>query len=352
MARMTDWNDPTNFQLEALLEALLFAYPTPGDIGLMLTLKLNKKYAHYAPANTGYRVALLEVLVQARGDGWLADLVIAALRDKPRSPRLLQLDEVADLTRLPGRSLEAIVRQEGQFQDLYPWIERMARLARSVCRIELPVNQAVGTGWLVANDLILTNWHVARAVIEDKAQEKNLAFRFDYADDQGIQPGTVCKAADDCVIVNSRAGQNERGDGGDEPTTDELDFALLRLRAPPPDAPHGVRVPISLKPSGQLAAGGVVVVVQHPNGAPLKLAIGAERGKSAIGNRFYHDANTVPGSSGSPCLNAKLEIIGLHNAGDTLYPGVIGSPNRNQAVPIGLIAAWLENRSPGVLDHA
>src|ERR1700720_858566 len=78
LARMADWSDPTNFQLEALLEALLFAYPTPGDIGLMLTLKLNKKYAHYAPANTGYRVALLEVLVQARGDGWLADLVIAA----------------------------------------------------------------------------------------------------------------------------------------------------------------------------------------------------------------------------------------------------------------------------------
>jgi hypothetical protein len=345
---MTDWSDPTNFQLEALLEGLLFAYPTPPDFGLMLNLKLNKQYAQYAPANARYTVALHDVLIAARGDGWLNDLVIAALKDKPRSPRLLRLNEVADLTRLPGHSLEAIIRQEGQFQDLYPWIERMARLARSVCRIELPVNQAVGTGWLVAKNLVLTNWHVARAVIEDKAQEKNLGFRFDYVDDQGIQPGTVCKAADDCVVANSRAGQNERGEGGNEPTADELDFALLRLRAPPPDSLHGVRVPIPLRPEGQLAAGGIVVVVQHPNGAPLKLAIGAERGKSAVGNRLYHDANTVPGSSGSPCLNVKLEIIGLHNAGDALYHGVIGSPNRNQAVPIGMIAAWLENRLPGV----
>ena len=74
----------------------------------------------------------------------------------------------------------------------------------------------------------------------------------------------------------------------------------------------------------------------------------AEQGKSAIGNRLYHNANTLPGSSGSPCLNAKLEIIGLHNAGDALYHGVVGFPNRNQAVPIGTILAWLENRLPGV----
>jgi S1-C subfamily serine protease len=195
---------------------------------------------------------------------------------------------------------------------------------------------------LVRNDLVLTNWHVARTVIGDKTQQRNLGIRFDYADEAGaIQPGAVCKAADDCVVAHSPAGQKERAEGEAEPSAEELDFALLRLAAPAPDAPDGPRTPIALNDRGDLAPGATVLVLQHPNGAPLKLTIGAWTGMNPRGNRLFHDANTQPGSSGSACLNAKLEFIGLHNAADSSYPGFIGAPPRNQAVPIREIAAQI-----------
>jgi hypothetical protein len=339
---MADWSDPTNFQLEALLEALLHAYPAPNDMTLLLGLKLNKVYAQYAPAHTGYRAALYEVLIGARGEGWLVDLITAALQDRPRNPKLLTLDRTADLSRIPEVALEAIVRHEGQFQDLYPWLNRLAGLAACICRIESPVNQAVGTGWLVGDDLVLTNWHVVKGVIGEKEKEKNVAFRFDYAADaQRIQAGTVYEAAADLIVASSAPGQKELGKGEAEPKANELDFALLRMRTSAAVSGGPSRTPVRLDRAGNLAPGGIVFVLQHPNGAPVKLAAGVAKGKNPNGTRLYHDANTQPGSSGSMCLNAKLEVVGLHNAGDTLYDGVLGTPNQNQAVPIGPIFQML-----------
>jgi hypothetical protein len=279
---MADWSDPTNFQLEALLEALLHAYPAPNDLALMLHLRLNKSYQQYAPANTRYRVALFEVLVNVRAEGWLADLVNAALSDKPRNPKLRILDRAADLSRVPEVALETILRREGQFQDLYRWLDRLAGLAACICRVEYPINQPVGTGWLVGDDLVLTNWHVVRSVIGDNEKQKHLAFRFDYAADaQRIQPGMVYEAADDGIVALSSPRQSELGNGNEEPTAEELDFALLRMRRSAVGAPGpggAPRAPVRLSRTGNLASGGIIFVLQHPNGAPVKLAVGTERG--------------------------------------------------------------------------
>jgi hypothetical protein len=183
-------------------------------------------------------------------------------------------------------------------------------------------------------------------VIGDKDKQKHLAFRFDYAvDARRIHEGTVYGTADEAIVTTSSPGQRELGNGNAEPTSEELDFALIRLREPltGTSGPGGVpRAPVKLRRASQLASGGIVFVLQHPNGAPVKLAVGAEKGKNPGATRLYHDANTQPGSSGSMCLNAKLEVIGLHNAGDANYDGIIHAPN-NQAVPIGLIFEMLKS---------
>ena len=53
---------------------------------------------------------------------------------------------------------------------------------------------------------------------------------------------------------------------------------------------------------------------------------------NAGGTRMRHTANSKKGSSGSPCLNANLQLVALHHAHDPAYP-----PQWNQAVPFGLI---------------
>jgi hypothetical protein len=93
------------------------------------------------------------------------------------------------------------------------------------------------------------------------------------------------------------------------------------------------------------ASDSILFVAQHESGNPLKLSMGAAKGANANGTRLLHTANTLKGSSGSPCLNARVELVALHNSGDPLYDGVQGKPETNRAVPIEPILAHLEARS-------
>lgn len=113
---MADWSDPTPFQLQAMHEALLFAFPSHLDLDNLLVLRLGKSYAALAPVLANYSQGVTAILQQARAESWLNDLVCQALRAKPRSPKLLLLDRSAELARvdLPlalGAGLEHIVRE-------------------------------------------------------------------------------------------------------------------------------------------------------------------------------------------------------------------------------------------------
>ena len=84
------------------------------------------------------------------------------------------------------------------------------------------------------------------------------------------------------------------------------------------------------------AARHTLFILQHPLGTPLKLADGL----NANGTRLRYQVSTDFGSSGSPCLNASLELVGLHQAGD---PSV--TPTYNSAVPIAAIREYLAGSS-------
>ena len=57
-----------------------------------------------------------------------------------------------------------------------------------------------------------------------------------------------------------------------------------------------------------------ITIVQHPRGGPLKLATNPNGvvGVSADGRLLYYNVNTEPGSSGSPCFDAHLDVMALH----------------------------------------
>ena len=133
-----------------------------------------------------------------------------------------------------------------------------------------------------------------------------------------------------------------------EAAAEDTDSALIRLAEPVGDLPLGGA---SADPAAEprqwidvhaepppLAAGNQVFVLQHPRGEPLQLAIGTVTGFNAGGTRVRYDANTKPGSSGSPCLDADLKLVALHHARDPAYP-----PAWNQAIPLSSIQqAWRE----------
>ena len=58
-----------------------------------------------------------------------------------------------------------------------------------------------------------------------------------------------------------------------------------------------------------------MIILQHPDARPLKLAIGSVVEPNASANQVSYTVNTEPGSSGSPCFTSGLDVAALHHWG-------------------------------------
>jgi len=253
---------------------------------------------------------------------------------------------------VPG--LERNVRPHLQQLHVRVWVDLLARRERCVCRIER-AGRPLGTGFLVGRDAVLTNWHVVEKVIKG-AGPAEVQCRFDYArlpsgeTHEGIM---VPLHADGCVDHSTYApAEATRTPETPPPTADQLDYALMRLARPvgddPPEpgsAPRGwISMPAALPP---IETGAALLILQHPHGAPIKLALDTDAvlGERFDGLRLRYATNTEAGSSGSPCFTMDWELVALHHFGDPAWQ----APQFNQGVPIDLIRASIEARGHGAL---
>ena len=92
-----------------------------------------------------------------------------------------------------------------------------------------------------------------------------------------------------------------------------------------------------------VAAKQPIVIVQHPNGQPLKLAIDSEGVIEVTENRLRYRTNTEPGSSGSPVFDGRLQLVALHHAGDPDY-SELHLAEYNQGIPIAKVKASVKER--------
>ena len=98
---------------------------------------------------------------------------------------LSMLEGVEGDVHLVNRSLEQTVKARSDTLDIADWFMRLTQIRRAVCRIEdtRDPRKAIGTGFLVGPDLLLTNFHVMQNYLGAAPQmdTSTLAFRFDYA---------------------------------------------------------------------------------------------------------------------------------------------------------------------------
>jgi V8-like Glu-specific endopeptidase len=224
--------------------------------------------------------------------------------------------------------------------DVLVWQSRLMKIERQVCRVELEGN-ALGTGFLVGPDAVLTNWHVFD-IAKQAGKVGKLGCRFDYVrlpsgkDD----PGQLIMVDGAKAVDTSPYSAAEKTAKPDDPlpTLDELDYALLPLTSRVGEqqvdgAERGwIPLPKAVLP---LAADAPILIVQHPEGAPMKLALDTQAVIGMNGNktRLRYRTNTDPGSSGSPVFTMDWDIVALHHYGDPKYL----NPLFNQGVPIELI---------------
>lgn len=220
--------------------------------------------------------------------------------------------------------LQRITLQSLAFFNTSEWRTVMAARERAVCRVDFPCETGMGTGFLVAADLVMTNYHVLELFINGARKPSEICCRFGYqtsGEGQPIDMGTAYSLADDWLVASSPVA--------------ELDYAVVRLRDASSLATTN-RLPLTPVPH-TFDTGESLFLIQHPKAAPLKIASGGV--VKADSKRVFYLANTLRGSSGSPCFTANWELVALHRSGDDVA---------NVGVPFGVIITDVKLKAPAI----
>ncbi len=219
------------------------------------------------------------------------------------------MQEAAETGRLPpapppNLGLERIFDTDDMLPSVF--LERGAEASKSVCCI-LENGARIGTGFLVAPNLLLTNHHV----IPSQATAAMCVAEFNFEDKLvgvGIEPTVAFRFAPDQVFFTS--------------PVDELDYTLIAVETESiPDGgvrrePLGQFQFLPLDPSvANVLRGECLNILQHPNGSPKRVALRQNRFTALLSRHVHYETDTMPGSSGSPVFNDQWQVICLHHAG-------------------------------------
>jgi len=161
---------------------------------------------------------------------------------------------------------------------------------------------AVATGFLVSQDLIMTNHHVFSN--PGTFQEPYIEFDYSY-DLNGNEREKITFQLNPRKFFYANAG---------------LDLCLIGvekkdLKGIVDIASRGYLV---MNPSlGKAGNGDYAGIIQHPEGQPMQVAIRENKFTDVLSDSIflYYSADTSFGSSGSPVFNDQWQLIALHSAG-------------------------------------
>lgn len=231
------------------------------------------------------------------------------------------------------------VELQGLFSNNSPLLdvgelERAMPNVNSVCLIKIN-GKSEGTGFLVADDLVLTNHHVMSSGFLN-TEEQMLAnaryttLHFGYVSPVKGEPKReqVFKLDPKELIVAKNA---------------ELDFALLRVEPAIKQAENLKVVEFAQEPA---TLRDTIHMLQHPGGQTMQLALSgnAITYVSDDATRLEYVTPAAKGSSGSPCFNEDWKVVALHRAEETKrFARVIGVGTIRQGVPFSTIHEKIAN---------
>jgi hypothetical protein len=296
----------------------------------------------------------------------LVEAVAAARAERPRSVELMKAEERLGLSAssrvielgstdvTTQTSLEKKVQKEIQTVDIATFMQRVSAAEPCVCRIEIPLpdNDIVyGTGFLIGEDRVMTNWHIAE-VVQRRGVSASVRLRFGLKKDPAgkeVNPGRVYGLAAEWRRAWSPYAPGDLKPTGRAAAPNELDYAVLAVAGTPGTDTIVERAAVGMPQArGYLdvanaqpapVANLMLFVLGHPSGDPLVVSMGRALSQTENGLRLRHDAYTLKGSSGSPVFDANFQLFGLHHAGDP----AAGAAQYNQAIPLTLIAADMKN---------
>ena len=159
----------------------------------------------------------------------------------------------------------------------------------------------LGTGFLIAPGILITNHHVLRDAAEAAASSVKFRFEADLADNS-LAP-IVFDLQPERLFLSS--------------PEDEQDFTVVAVALKSNEGNFDVasfgQLPL-LDVKGKAAEGEWLTLIQHPDGGPKKFCVREnqllKRGEEVL----WYSSDTLPGSSGSPVFNNDWYVVALHHS--------------------------------------
>ena len=199
-------------------------------------------------------------------------------------------------------------------------------VSKSVGRVVL-ADRSSGSGFLIANNLLITNHHVLSS--PEVAATAWVEFNFQKTPDGRDAPVDRHELAPGEVFATSPT----EDEGGD-------DWTVVKVQGDP-NGPWG-SLPLAALPAGAPQKGDEVVIIQHPGGGPKQIALSHNVVAYADARRVQYMTDTQEGSSGSPVFDMDWRVVGLHHKGGWLVePGSKERYIRNQGIHINVVVDGL-----------
>jgi V8-like Glu-specific endopeptidase len=188
-----------------------------------------------------------------------------------------------------------------------------AERARAVGRIVTQKGLGVGTGFLISSQLLMTNNHVIR---NDKTAELcRIEFDFVRRFDKGFGPTQLFRLLPREFFLTSVTH--------DDLNLDYTIVAVEPVNSEGEELAGRGSIPL-VSPLGELTVLEWANIIQHPGGNPQQVALRDNKVVKSLEHFIHYEADTQPGSSGSPVFNDQWQLVALHHSGvpDEVRPGV------------------------------
>lgn len=188
-----------------------------------------------------------------------------------------------------------------------------AQRMRAVGRILSESGRGFGTGFLISPRLLMTNNHV----LENASAAARCRVQFDYVQmlDGTIGSTEIYQLVPAEFFITSASENNLN-----------LDYTIVAVQAVNAEGKELAQrgcIPL-IATSGKLTKGDLANIIQHPGGEAQQVALRDSKVVDPLEHFLRYEADTQPGSSGSPVFNDFWQVAALHHSGvpEEVRPGV------------------------------
>jgi len=173
-----------------------------------------------------------------------------------------------------------------------------AQVARSVARVHVRATNKVGSGFLCAPGLFITNFHVLPSL----EVARSAFIEFDFVDEDPVNATHFSLDPNRCFVFDD---------------VQQRDYAIVavgpRISGVEPIEAFGWS-PLS-NAGNKHSLGEFANIIQHPNGEPKQVVLQDNLIAARDDFVLHYFADTETGSSGAPVFNNNWQVIALHHWG-------------------------------------